>query len=374
MMQSILFFLIVCLCFLERLQSIIHLRSPSSIFSYAGSDKNKNCCSVGARRKRGPGGLLSWGLSIVGDGRVDGSKSKEEEDWIHMKTSRSSSVEGGSGLERLRSILQLHGGGKGTKEDKGDEGDEYEDLLDDEEDDDDDVDEALDDNRQQSQMLNSISDMWIKTPPITQAYVGSSMLLTLAVFLLNKNIWPELLNLNWGSVVSKFQFWRPFTAFLFFGPLGLNYVLTIQFVWTYMAQLEKLNYNKPEEFFMMLLFGAVTLIVGYAGLGFSTQFLGHNLSTFLVYIWARTFEGTDVNVMDLFCLKAELLPWFFCVQTYLLEGEIPFADILGIIVGHLYHYIFLEKKMKAIVPSIVKDFFSSEVMRKRYARFKDDFE
>lgn len=168
-----------------------------------------------------------------------------------------------------------------------------------------------------------------------------------------------------------------------------------------MAQLEKLHYNKPAEFFMLLVFGerfirltkkhtskriplramtnhdhisgAITLMAGYAGLGLSTQFLGHNLSTFLVYIWARTFEGTDVNVMDLFCLKAELLPWFFCAQTYLLEGEVPFADLLGIVVGHLYHYIFLEKKM-IFVPQIVNDFFSSESMQKKYAKFKDDFE
>ena len=160
-----------------------------------------------------------------------------------------------------------------------------------------------------------------------------------------------------------------------------------------MAQLEKLHYNKPAEFFMLLVFGAhyvivkkllydnrfspflgaMTLMVGYAGLGLSTQFLGHNLSTFLVYIWARTFEGTDVNVMDLFCLKAELLPWFFCAQTYLLEGEIPFADLLGIVVGHLYHYIFLEKKM-TVVPQVVKDFFASDAMQKKYAKFKDDFE
>ena len=64
-----------------------------------------------------------------------------------------------------------------------------------------------------------------------------------------------MLNLNWNAVVTKLQLWRPLTAFLFFGPLGLNYILTIQFVWTYMAQLEKLHYNKPAEFFMMLAFG-----------------------------------------------------------------------------------------------------------------------
>jgi len=225
---------------------------------------------------------------------------------------------------------------------------------------------------QQNQMLASVGDMWGKTPPMTQVYVGSSILLTLASFFLNKNSWPDLLNLEWGPVITKFQFWRPITAFLFFGPLGLNYLLTIHFVWTYMAQLEKLNYKTPEDFFVMMAFGAITLMGGYALTGLSTKFLGHNLSTFLVYIWARIFEGTDVNVMDLFFLKAELLPWFFSAQTLVLEGELPFADLLGIVVGHLYYYLSKHKILK--VPDAVKNVFARPYLKSRYASFKGDFE
>ena len=225
---------------------------------------------------------------------------------------------------------------------------------------------------QQNQMLASVGDMWIKTPPMTQIYVGSSLFATLAAFLLNKNAWPEFLNLDWGAVLTKFQFWRPFTSFLFFGPLGLNYLLTIHFVWTYMAQLEKLNYKKPEEFFVMMVFGALSLLTGYTLTGLSPKFLGHNLSTFLVYIWARIFEGTDVNVMDLFFLKAELLPWFFSAQTLILEGEVPFADLLGIVVGHLYHYLTKNNILK--VPDAVKGLFASPSLKARYESFKGDFE
>lgn len=222
-----------------------------------------------------------------------------------------------------------------------------------------------------SALFSSITDMWTKTPPVTQIYVGSSILATALAFALNKNQWPDFLNLEWIHLL-KLQLWRPFTAFLFFGPLGLNYILTIQFVWTYMAQLEKLNYNQPEEFLVMMGFGAASLLVTYSILGLSTKFLGHNLSTYLVYIWARLFEGTEVNVMDLFLLKAELLPWFFCAQTLVLEGELPFADFIGIVVGHLYHYLTKNKIVKA--PEALKAWFSSPSMKDRYAKFKDDFE
>lgn len=229
-----------------------------------------------------------------------------------------------------------------------------------------------DENNRSNQLMSSVSGMWTKTPPVTQVYIGSSLFLSLAVFILNKNIWPEFLNLDWIKVLTRFEVWRPFTAFMFFGPLGMNYLLTIHFVWTYMSQLEKLNFKAPEDFLVLIIFGAVTLLPLYSFLGLSTKFLGHNLSTYLVYIWARLFEGTDVNVMDLFLLRAEVLPWFFCAQTLVLEGEIPFADLLGIVVGHLYHY--LKKRNLLTAPAVVKKLFSSEPMRQKYAQFSEDFE
>lgn len=223
-----------------------------------------------------------------------------------------------------------------------------------------------------NQMVSSISEIWIKTPPITQVYIGATMIVSLLVFVLNKNIWPEFLNLDWMKVFTEFQIWRPFTAFLFFGPVGLNFILTIHFVWTYMSQLEKMNFNAPEDFFILMVFGSVSLLPLYSMLGLSTKFLGHNLSTYLVYIWGRIFEGTEVDVMGMFYLRAELLPWFFCAQTLVLEGEIPFTDLLGIVVGHLYYY--LKKRQLLVAPSQIKSFFSSDSMIEKYAKFRADFE
>lgn len=232
--------------------------------------------------------------------------------------------------------------------------------------------ELDEDSNSSNQLLSSVGEMWTKTPPVTQIYIGGSIILSLMVFTLNKNVWPEYLNLDWKKVLTRMELWRPFTAFLFFGPLGMNYLLTIHFVWTYMSQLEKLNFKAPEDFFVLITFGAVTLLPLYSLLGLSTKFLGHNLSTYLVYIWARLFEGTDVNVMDLFLLRAEVLPWFFCAQTFILEGEVPFADLLGIVVGHLYHY--LKKRNLLTAPPVVKSFFSTDAMKLKYAKFRDDFE
>ena len=129
-----------------------------------------------------------------------------------------------------------------------------------------------------------------------------------------------------------FQRRRPFTGFLYYGPFGLSYLLTIHFVWTYMGTLEKLQFAEPFravsvrlestapdrgaptrrqrrwDFLVMLLFGAASLLAGVGIGGGNARFLGHNLSCFLVYIWARTYEGQEVAVMEFFTIRAELHP------------------------------------------------------------------
>lgn len=226
-------------------------------------------------------------------------------------------------------------------------------------------------NERSIPLVKTITSIWHKTPPITQAYVGGSLLITALSFFLNKNQWPDILHFKWSAILTG-QVWRLVSAFLYFGQLDLFYPLTMQFVWQHMAQLEKMNYSKPEEFLVMLVFGAASLISVYTALGISTRFLGHNLATFFVYIWSRVFEGSDVNFMDLFTLKAELLPWFFCAQTFFLEREIPFADLIGILVGHVYYYLKQKDGLKA--PDRVRMWFQSERMQAKYAAFKSDFE
>lgn len=177
---------------------------------------------------------------------------------------------------------------------------------------------------------------WVGTPPMTQLFVGLSFLITSLAAFLNENEWPEELHFDLEKTLQDFQLWRPFTSFLHLGPLGFNYLLTLQFVWMYMSQLEKLLVRTPAEYLVMTVFGAASLLASYVALDLPTHFLGHNLAAYFVYIWSRVFEGNDINLMDLFTLKAEYLPWFFAAQTLLLEGELPLMDFLGIGAGYLF--------------------------------------
>ncbi|GAX13924.1 hypothetical protein FisN_5Lh173 [Fistulifera solaris] len=222
------------------------------------------------------------------------------------------------------------------------------DLSDDEDDDDEDEDDDLnldlDDfevaeaDFAEANTLDRVLEAWKRTPPLTKAYLTASFGATMYGYLFNKNEFPRILTLEWKPVLQRLQIWRPFTSFLNFGPFGLGYILTAQFVWTYMATLERLNHNRPFDFWILMLFGQLSMVIGYPLLKLSPRFLGHNLSTYLVYIWSRYHEGVEVNMFEMFNTKAELLPWFFLAQTFLLEGEPPVLDFLGIVFGHIYHH------------------------------------
>lgn len=120
------------------------------------------------------------------------------------------------------------------------------------------------------------------------------------------------------------------------------------------------------------------MILGYHFLKISPRFLGHNLSTFFVYVWSRYHEGLDVSMFDMFQTRAEMLPWFFLAQTFLLEGEVPILDLLGIVFGHVYHYGRSVGIGKA--PGFVRDWYENgegalaDRMRREYKKVGSEFE
>jgi len=163
--------------------------------------------------------------------------------------------------------------------------------------------------------MSQIAEAYRKTPPFTKAYLTASFGAALLGYATNGNDFPNALQLEWKPTLAGMQVWRPFTAFLNFGPLGLGYLLTAHFVWTYMSTLERLNHSRPYDFWLMMLFGASSMVVGYSIMGLTPRLLGHNLSTFMVYVWSRYHEGLEVNMFELFNTRAELLPWFFLAQV-----------------------------------------------------------
>ena len=221
-------------------------------------------------------------------------------------------------------LTRVRGGAQVVQDDDDDDDEDEVDVDEDEEDEDEDDEDDLFDGQDldsaedefaEENYLERTLDAWAKGPPLTKGYLTASFVATMFGFLFHKNEFPPWLLLEWKPLYTKMQLWRPFTAFLNLGPFGMGYLLTAQFVWTYMSQIERLHHANPFDFWIMILFGQVSMVIGYPIFKLSPKFLGHNISTFLVYIWSRFHEGMEVNIFELVNIKAELLPWFFLAQV-----------------------------------------------------------
>jgi Derlin-2/3 len=67
-------------------------------------------------------------------------------------------------------------------------------------------------------------------------------------------------------------------------------------------------------------------------------FLGHPLSSTLVYIWSRRNPETRLSFLGLLVFTAPYLPWVLMGFSLLLHGTVPKDEIMGVVIGHVYYF------------------------------------
>ncbi|KAB1265331.1 Derlin-2 [Camelus dromedarius] len=78
---------------------------------------------------------------------------------------------------------------------------------------------------------------YLQIPPVSRAYTTACVLTTAAVQL--ELITPFQLYFNPELIFKHFQIWRLITNFLFFGPVGFNFLFNMIFL--------KAIFDTPEE-------------------------------------------------------------------------------------------------------------------------------
>ncbi|UYV81302.1 DERL2 [Cordylochernes scorpioides] len=84
---------------------------------------------------------------------------------------------------------------------------------------------------------------------------------------------PFQLYFNPDLIFYKFQIWRLFTTFLFFGSFGFSFFFNIIFTYRHCRNLEESSFRgRTADFVYMFLFGAVLMIVSFLPATFSWCF------------------------------------------------------------------------------------------------------
>ncbi|XP_032175745.1 derlin-2 isoform X1 [Mustela erminea] len=150
-------------------------------------------------------------------------------------------------------------------------------------------------------------------------------------------ITPFQLYFNPELIFKHFQIWRLITNFLFFGPVGFNFLFNMIFLYRYCRMLEEGSFRgRTADFVFMFLFGGFLMTL--FGLFVSLVFLGQAFTIMLVYVWSRRNPYVRMNFFGLLNFQAPFLPWVLMGFSLLLGNSI-IVDLLGIAVGHIYFFL-----------------------------------
>lgn len=146
---------------------------------------------------------------------------------------------------------------------------------------------------------------------------------------------PFQLFYSYRAVFVKSQYWRLLTTFLYFGPFSIDLLFQVYFLQRYSRLLEESS-GRPAQFSWLLLYAMACLIMLSPLV--SMPFLGHPLSSTLVYIWSRRNPDTRLSFLGLLVFTAPYLPWVLMAFSLALHGTIPKDEIMGVVIGHVWYY------------------------------------
>ena len=184
-------------------------------------------------------------------------------------------------------------------------------------------------------MAQTLEEWYSSMPVVTRTYLTLSFVTTAGCAL--ELISPFSVYFNARLIVQKFQVWRIFTNFFFFGSLGLDFLFHIFFLSRYCRLLEEGSFrNRSADFLWMLIVGGalLTCIAPCVHI----QFLGSSLTFMMVYVWGRRNETVNMSFLGLFQFHAPWLPWVLLAFSFLL-GSSPVVDLLGMVAGHVYYFL-----------------------------------
>ncbi|XP_043909976.1 derlin-2 [Protopterus annectens] len=182
----------------------------------------------------------------------------------------------------------------------------------------------------------TVRQEYMQIPIVTRAYTTACVLTTAAVQL--ELITPFQLYFNPELICRQYQVYRIITNFLFFGPVGFNFLFNMIFLYPFcrLYQTGEVRGRNSDFIFVPWYFGGWLAVL--FGLFVNLVFLGQAFTIMLVYIWSRRNPYVRMNFFGLLNFQAPFLPWVLMGFSLLLGNSI-IVDLLGIAVGHIYFFL-----------------------------------
>jgi Derlin-2/3 len=180
---------------------------------------------------------------------------------------------------------------------------------------------------------------WYKgLPPITKVYWTTAVAFTILSTIGALN--ASYIFLDFDLVYHKFNIWRLFTNFFFFGNFGMGFIFQVVLLVRYVGMLEEKfgrDVYGTAAMLTMLSFGIIcTWLLAYFLLP-PSYFYGPAIVFMCIYVWSRSDPFAEV-VFYGFSFKQWHTPFLFLLMGMLLGGNL-ILDATGIAIGHLYYFL-----------------------------------
>jgi Derlin-2/3 len=148
---------------------------------------------------------------------------------------------------------------------------------------------------------------------------------------------PLYLYINYELIFKKFEIWRIFTSFFFFGKLSTSSLFHILIFFRNSKLLEKSVFKGNSADYLFFLVFSMSFIFILSSF-FNIIFLSQSLNFAMTYYWGRKSKNTVVLVMGILNFRAPFLPIFYLIFNLLLENEYK-NSFIGLLAGHIYFYL-----------------------------------
>jgi Derlin-2/3 len=178
---------------------------------------------------------------------------------------------------------------------------------------------------------------WDSMPKVTKYLVVFILLLT--VLTQFQVVSPYSLILDFEFIFSRYlQLWRLVTNLFYFGGFSIGLIFNLMFFIQFSSRLEKDYFEgRTADFVFMLLVGAIPMTI--AAWMFGVYLLSSSLLMFLVYISCNKNPQGQLGLMFIpVTIPSRYFPWAL-MGLHILMGASPIPDLIGIVAGHIYHYL-----------------------------------
>jgi len=190
---------------------------------------------------------------------------------------------------------------------------------------------------------NGLSDWYSQIPRLTKIYVNSIGICTLLGLLLGEERAQAVLALDPMRLMYGLEIWRPLTAASFLGKPSISWLMSGYYVYEYGSSLERAYGSAEYLLFLATQIFLLTLFSALLGIPFFTQ----SVITGMLHVLSRAMPHQKVKYLVI-TVPYWTLPYGLMLTDCLQAASqaqsaaesvsAAMPHILGILVGHFYHF------------------------------------